>query len=156
MKKILSLLVGMTLSISFLSAQNAYRAAGDMSIEAGAGYGTLGFGVQVNFDYTVFDFGSAGNLSFGGYVGDSMEQSTHCMLVGPMVSYRFPISESFELSARSVLGYGLVFNEYAHAGRFGEAFFAGATYYISDRIGIGGELCYGVAPTVSAHIAIRL
>jgi hypothetical protein len=156
MKKILFLLVGMTLSISILSAQNTYRTAGDMSIEAGAGFGTLGFGAQVNVDYTVFDFGSAGNLSFGGYVGDSMEQSTHCLLVGPMVCYRFPISESFELSARSAVGYGYVFNKYAHAGSFGEAVFAGATYYFSDRIGIGAELGYGVAPNLSAHIAIRL
>ena len=156
MKKIITLLAAVALSVSFLSAQNAYRTAGDMSITAGVGFGSLGTCVAASFDYTVFDFGKAGNLSFGGYVGDSIEKSSHCMLVGPMVCYRFPVSGSFDLSAKTVVGYGRVFNSAAHFDSFGKALMAGANYYFSSRIGVGAELGLGVAPTFSAHVVIRL
>ena len=156
MKQFITLLACLALSVSFLSAQNTSRTTGDMSIVASAGYGTLGLGAGVSFDYTVLDFGNAGSLSVGGLASDSFERSTHVLLVGPMVTYRYPVSDSFELSARTVLGYGLVFNEYASAGTFGRAVMAGATYYISDKIGIGAELGAGGVPNVSAHVVIRL
>ena len=157
MKKIFSLLAAAALSVSLLSAQNASRSTGDMSIVAGAGFGSLGPCLSASFDYTVFDFGQSGNLSFGGYAGDSMEESTHCLLVGAMANYRFPVSHAFELSARGVMGYGWVFNRYLRSdGHFGEAFMAGANYYFSDKIGIGAELGLGVVPAFSAHVIIRL
>lgn len=157
MKHFCTLLAAVALSVSLLSAQNASRSMGDMSIVAGAGFGSLGPCLSASFDYTVFDFGQSGNLSFGGYAGDSLEDSTHCLFVGAMASYRFPISNALELSARGVVGYGWVFNRYVHAdGLFGEAFMAGANYYFSDKIGIGAELGLGVVPALSAHVIIRL
>ncbi|MBR0299536.1 MAG: hypothetical protein IJQ93_04370 [Bacteroidales bacterium] len=157
MKKFITLLAAAALSVSLLSAQNASRSTGDMSIVAGAGFGSLGPCLSASFDYTAFDFGQSGNLSFGGYAGDSVEDSTHCLLVGALANYRFPVSSAFELSARGVVGYAWVFNQIAHTrGIFGKAVMAGANYYFSDRIGVGAELGLGVAPALSAHVVIRL
>ncbi|MBQ7611259.1 MAG: hypothetical protein IJU74_09185 [Bacteroidales bacterium] len=104
MKKIFALVAVMALSVSFLSAQNAYRSAGDMTLGGDAGYGQVGIGAAVSFEYTIFGWGSYGSLSAGGYLGDSFMKSVNHLLVGPMACYRFPIGERFDLSAKTIVG----------------------------------------------------
>lgn len=153
MKKIIITLLAVTaLSVSLVSAQNARQFVGDKTIGVDAGMGYAGVGTAVSFDYTFLDFGRGGSLSGGVYAGASFGRGVAHALVGPMICYRIPVSDSFDFSAKAIVGY-------SNVGSFswiGEAGYIGGTYYFSDRLGVGVDLGYGGGTIASAHLSIRL
>jgi hypothetical protein len=156
MKKYIILSALLALFTLSLSAQNAYRTAGDKTIGISAGYGQTGIGVAASFDYTLLGWGAGGSLSVGGYLGDSFKNKINYALVGPMVCYRIPLGENFDLSAKVIAGMGIMSSGAATLTFFMKGAYIGGTYYISDKMGIGAELGAGGATNIAAHISIRL
>lgn len=153
MKKIfITLLAVMAMSISSVFAQNAQQFVGDKTIGVDIGVGYAGVGTAVSFDYTFLDFGRGGTLSGGVYAGASFGRDVAQAMIGPMICYRIPVGDSFDFSAKAIVGYSNV----SFFSWLGEAGYIGGTYYFSDRIGVGVDLGYGGGTIASAHLSIRL
>lgn len=172
MKKILTLLAATALSISFLSAQPARRAVGDLSMDLGVGfkstaqgYSTLLPPVDASLEYTVLDFGTPGTLSVGGsamFALDKYEGFTFSSLfIGPQVTYRFPVLDKLDLFGKTAMGFyafhttDKVFDEYLGTNGFAWAAYIGATYYLSEKIGVGLQFGSGLS-TAEIHVTIQL
>lgn len=156
MKKHIILSALLALFTIALSAQNVYRSTGDKTIGISAGYGQTGIGVAASFDYTLMEWGAGGSFSLGGYIGDSVHNKISYILAGPMVCYRYPIAENLDLSAKAIVGLGIMSGGSTSLSFFMKGAYVGCTYYISDKVGIGAELGAGGATNLSAHVAIRL
>lgn len=173
MKKIFITLLAVTaLSVSFVSAQNARRAVGDKSLDLGVGFHTAAVGyslvvppVDAAFEYTVLDWGTAGTLSAGGLVSFGVDKYSNVsftsVFVGPLACYRFPIMENLDLFGKVALGYcsinasETVYREVLKSSGFAWAGYVGATYYFSEKLGVGFQLGTGLA-TAELHLTIKL
>lgn len=173
MKKIFTLLAVAALSVSFASAQNARRAVGDMSLDLGVGFPTAHSDMSIalppidaNFEYTILDFGNAGTLSVGGVIAfqslkSKYDYSMTSILVAPQATYRFPIMDNLDLFGKLALGYlstkasDARYGEFLNSSGFGWAGYAGATYYFSEKLGVGAQIGNGLS-LVELHVTIKL
>jgi len=171
MKKIITLLAAVALSISFLSAQNARRAVGDKSFDLGIGINlTNGYSIMfppidASFEYTVLDFGTAGTLSAAGVASFGMDKyksvNVSSFFVGPQAVYRFPIMDNLDLFGKVAIGYcsitagNDIYKSLIDHKGFAWCAYAGATYYFSEKMGVGLQFGNGLS-TAELHLTIRL
>ena len=153
MKKIITTLVILSVSIFSMMAQNSLHEKGDFSI--GVGLGISGSGtfktfppLKVDADYTFLTFG-AGSLSAGAYF--SFDAYYHYILVGPMVNVRFSIAGMFDIYSKSIIGY----KHYESHNRIGFGEIIGATWFFSPKLGIGTEIGYGSPTVVGVHMTFK-
>jgi hypothetical protein len=172
MNKFFTLIAFMALSISSLFAQNATRAVGDKSFDIGVGFKTVSAGfstsippIDASFEYTILDFEKTGTLSVGGLVSFGMQKYSNVpfsfMFAGPLACYRFPIINDLDLFGKFAVGYYSfstsdgMYRDYLSSSGFSWAAYVGATYYFSDKFGIGFQIGNGVS-TAELHLTIRL
>ena len=157
MKKIIAILVILSVSIFSLMAQNSRHETGNISINAGVGipytfnYLTVP-PLKVDADYTFLTFGSgAFSLAAGVYGSLAGYRSFSHLLVGAMFNFRFAISDSIDLFSKTIVGY----KHMGSYGRFGAGEYIGATWYFSPYMGVGAEIGYGGPTLLGVHMAFK-
>lgn len=155
MKKLISIIVVLSISVSTLMAQNSAHERGNFSIEAGIGLpyslSDLTFPpLKVDLDYTVLTFGN-GSLSAGAYFSLSQYNSYTYCLVGPMANVRYAFADNFEVFAKAIIGYRQMFD----IKRIGAGTYAGITWYFSRNMGIGAEIGYGGPTLLGIHMSFK-
>ncbi|MEJ2904269.1 outer membrane beta-barrel protein [Pedobacter panaciterrae] len=165
----LTLAIALTvLGASSASAQTYKK--GDKLVNAGLGIGG-GFGIPIGVSY---EHGFTDRISGGGYLGyagknesfgDSGKWKYTYVLAAARVSYHFRIKdEKFDPYLGAILGYNIASvkwqgEEAAPASASaGEVIFGGhlgARYWLAEKIGIFGELGYGVG-LLNLGVAFKL
>ncbi len=174
MKKLVSILILLSVSISSLMAQNYYRETGNISIDAGVGLGVITSGysltlppVKVDAEYTVLTFG-AGSLNVGAYFSlgvdrlNSYDMTVTTFLVGPMGSVRYAITDNFDIFGKVMVGYvgvqtsDSLVNAYVRGSHIGGGAYVGGTWYFSSKMGFGGEIGYGGPTLFGVHLTFKI
>lgn len=174
MKKLVSILVLLSVSLSSLMAQNSYRETGNISIDAGIGLGVLTSGyslalppVKLDAEYTVMPFG-AGSLNVGGYFSlgidrlTSYDMTVTTFLVGPMSSVRYSLTDNIDIFGKVILGYvgvstsDSLVNAYVRGSHVGGGAYVGGTWYFSPKMGVGAEIGYGGPTTLGVHLTFKI
>lgn len=174
MKRIISILVFLSFSISSLLAQGSYRETGSISINGGVGLGvrTNGYSlvlppVKVDAEYTLLTFG-AGSLSIGGYFSlgidklTSYDMSVTTILVGPMSCVRYAITDNIDIFGKLIVGYvgvstsDSIVNSYVRGSHAGAGAYVGGTWYFSPKMGVGCEVGYGGPTTFGIHLTFKI
>lgn len=173
MKQLLSILTFLLLATTVSFAQNNFY-PGDMafSLELGIPHTddgirmvTPAFGAQ--FEYTVMGHELSGSLSVGAFASyDAQRMDTVPItevLVGPMLTYRYPILDKFDVFAKVILGYYSISAKFTgeYSGdfifdkkMFGRAAYIGGSYYLSDKISVGVDVGYGFY-MLGAHLSYK-
>lgn len=127
-------------------------------------------GISLQYEQGMWDVGGPGVISLGGYVGYKgysykysamgidTKSSWNYTIIGVRSAYHFTGLENdkLDLYAGLMLGYYFVNYKVSNnqgfsggGGSYGNSFsmdiYAGARYYLNDKIGLFGELGYGVA-----------
>jgi len=114
-----------------------------------------------SFEYGVLDlFDGKGGVGIGGYLAYILfkgRDRNHTVndfnlgdfIIGPRGLFHYQFVDKLDTYAGVMVGYDIV--SYSQAGaaegsKFCSAFFVGARYYITNNIGVFGELGYGVSP----------
>ncbi len=174
MKKLISTLFLISVSLSSLMAQNAARNTGDFAIDAGVGIGSFSEGtalvlppLKVDAEYTVLNFGP-GSLSVGAYFSlassrlTSYDMKYTLFLVGPMVDVRCALGDNFDIFGKLVVGYvgasttDPLVNEYIKGSHAAAAAYVGGTWYFSPKMGVGLEAGYGGPTTFGIHMTFKI
>ena len=167
MKKIITTLVVLSVSIFSMMAQNSRHEKGNFSIDAGLGLNTPTHGYTIAFpafkidaDYTFLTFGSC-SLSGGAYFSmdarklKSSDVKVVSWIVGPMVNFRYSLTDNIDLFGKAIAGYvGANSSGYTY-GSFGAAAYAGGTWYFSSKLGVGAEIGYGGPTLVGVHMTFK-
>ena len=155
MKKIITTLLVLSVSLFSLIAQNSRHEKGNFSIDAGLGISGSGSSreippIMIDADYTFLAFG-AGSLSAGVYFSFDASDSSNYILVGPMVNVRCSLGDHFDIYAKSIIGYK---HYYSHNSiGFGQNL--GATWYFSPKLGVGTEIGYGGPTLFGVHMTFK-
>lgn len=174
MKKLVSIFILLSLSISSMMAQNSYRETGNFSIEAGIGISVVSSGysmtlppVKVDVEYTVLTFG-AGSFNVGGCFNLGVEKlnaydmKVTTFLLGPMANVRYAVTDNFDIFGKAIIGYvgvktsNALVNSYVGDSHFGAGAYIGGTWYFSPKMGLGGEIGYGGPTTLGVHLTIKI
>lgn len=174
MKKLISTLILISVSLFSLMAQNATRNTGDFAIDAGVGIGPTANGstlalppLKADAEYTVLTFGP-GSLSVGAYFSLSSGRFTSdnlnysAFLVGPMADVRCALGENFDVFGKLVVGYvgvstsSPLVNQYIKGNSAGAAAYIGGTWYFSPKMGVGFEGGYGGPTTFGIHMTFKI
>lgn len=174
MKKLVSSIIVIILSLTTMMAQNSYRETGNISFDAGIGLGVISSGysltlppIKVDAEYTVLTFG-AGNLNVGAYFSlgvdrlNSYNMNVTTFLVGPMSSVRYSITDNFDIFGKVMVGYvgvqtsDSLVNSYVKGSHFGGGAYVGGTWYFSPKMGLGGEIGYGGPTLFGVHLTFKI
>ena len=174
MKKLISTLILISVSLSSLMAQNAVRNTGDFAVDAGVGIGSFSEGtslvlppLKVDAEYTVLTFGP-GSLSVGAYFSLATNRFTSydvnytLFLVGPMVDVRCALGENFDIFGKVIVGYlgantsDSLVNQYVKGSYAAAAAYIGGTWYFSPKVGVGFEGGYGGPTTFGIHMTFKI
>jgi hypothetical protein len=174
MKKLISILVLISVSLFSLMAQNSIRETGNFSIDAGLGLGTVSSGysmamppLKVDAEYTVLTFGT-GSFSVGAYLSlgidrlKSYDMSVTTFLIGPMASVRYGITNDIDIFGKLILGYvgvstsDTLVNSFVQGNHTGGGVYVGGTWYFSSKMGLGGEIGYGGPTTFGVHLTFMI
>ena len=155
MKKLISILIIVSVSIHNLMAKDSRHETGNISVNAGVGIsGGFSFTkvppLKVDADYTFLTFGSA-SLSAGAYMSLAKYESFNYIMAGPMATFRFALSNHFEVFAKSIIGY----KQISSAKHIGYGGYAGVTWYFSSILGIGTEIGYGGPTLAGFHVTLK-
>lgn len=135
----------------------ADRPAGTVAANLGVGFGSWGFSLAVDGEYTFVNFASGMSLAGGVYGTVGFSEGTH-IFVGPEAAFHWAVLDQLDLFTKLILGYHHYSYTYmgytANAGSFHAGAYVGATYYLSKTIGIGGVVGFG-GPNVAAQITFR-
>lgn len=149
------------------SAQDETFNKGDKVVNVGVGLGTYvsdkGFSMTVppitgSFEYGIADlFDGRGGIGVGGYIGYLLRKSggensfnVSDLFIGPRGLFHYQFIDKLDTYAGFMVGYDVVsFGETdskLSGSGFYSTYFIGARYYITNNIGVFGELGYGVSP----------
>ena len=174
MKKLISILILLSLSISSLLAQNAYREKGTFAIDGGIGLSSLSGEyslvlppVKLDAEYTLLTFG-AGSLSVGGYFSlgvnrlRSYDMNVTTFLIGPMGNVRYAVSDDFDIFGKFIVGFvgvstsDTLVNSYVRGSHAGGGAYVGGTWYFSPKMGMGAEIGYGGPTLFGVHLTVEI
>jgi len=149
------------------SAQEEAFNKGDMMINAGVGLGNYisyeHFSNKIlpilgSFEYAVVDlFDGKGGIGVGGYIGftsfgdnEGKSVTVSDLVIGPRGLFHYQFIEKLDTYGGLMMGWDIKNypqSDYNLPGsEFSYSFFVGARYYITDNIGVFGELGYNIAP----------
>ena len=135
----------------------ADRPAGTIAANLGVGFGTWGFSLAVDGEYTFVNFGGGMSLSGGLYGTAGFSGGTH-LFIGPEAAFHWALLDQLDLFTKVILGYHNYSNTYfehtVRTGVFHGGAYLGATYFLNKKIGIGGVIGYG-GPNVAAQVTLR-
>ena len=173
MKKLVSSIIVIILSLTTMMAQNSYRETGNITIDAGLGLSSLSGGyslvlppVKVDAEYTLLSFG-AGTLSVGGYFSmgvdkySSYDMNVTTFLVGPMSCVRYAVTDNIDIFGKLIVGYvgvstsDSLVNSYIRGSHAGAGAYVGGTWYFSPKMGLGGEIGYGGPTLFGLHLTFK-
>ena len=156
-----------------VSAQSGIFSKDNMVINAGVGIGTYisdkGLSMTIppisaSFEYGVADlFDGKGGIGVGGYASYLLRRSNEeyngannsynvgDFIIGPRGLFHYQLVDNLDTYAGIMIGYDIVSFSQSYGANlsgsgFYSAFFIGARYYITNNIGVFGELGYGVSP----------
>ncbi len=175
MKKLISSLILLSMSLTSLMAQNSYRQNGDFTIDAGIGIGTAGRSgyslvippMKVDAEYTILTMG-AGSLSVGGYFSlgvdrlKSYDTNVTTFLIGPMADFRYAVTDDIDIFGKIVVGYlgistsDTLLNSIVKGSQAGAGAYVGGTWYLSPKMGIGAEMGYGGPSNLGVHLTFKI
>lgn len=177
MKRLITLLAIATLFIGNLSAQNAYRQQGQISLDAGiglstsktSGYRTVLPPIMVDGEYTILA-ANYGAIGVGLYANFSLHHTTDYDtsllygFTGIMGAYRYVLLENVDVFSKLILGYRFYstsdafMNSYLNdsLSHIGLGFYIGGTYYFSQNVGVGMSLGYGGPTTLGIQLTFKL
>ncbi len=166
MKKIFLTTLTLLFAITIFNESQAQKfQQGQMDLNLGVGlaptFGTGDVGLPLSLS---LDYGLNDQISLGGYLGyaGSSDEvpflgkiSYNYIIVGARGAYHFELTEKLDTYAGVLLGYNIasvkIENEIPGApepdaaGGFAYSLFAGARYHFSEKIGVFGEVGYGIS-----------
>ncbi|MDR9418134.1 DUF6646 family protein [Gracilimonas sp.] len=157
MKKILTILFAIVLLP--LAVQAQYGGKGSLDINAGIGLGSnlTGTGIPIGLSA---DYGINEEVTIGGYAGYAStsedigigEWEYTNIIFGARGTYHKEFVENLDTYGGVMLGYNVAEAEWkgqgnlsASVGGFTYSGFAGLRYHFTDKIGVYGEVGYGIA-----------
>jgi hypothetical protein len=157
MKKILTIFAAVMIIPAVAFAQ--YGGPGSLDINAGIGLGSnlTGTGLPVGLSV---EYGLNEEISIGGYAGyastkenfGSGEWKYTNFIIGARGSYHKELVDNINTYGGIMLGYNMADAEWsgpgnaqASVGGFTYAGFVGARYHFSEKLGLFGEVGYGIA-----------
>jgi hypothetical protein len=174
MKKLLFLLMVVSLSFTQMVGQEPTFSKGDKVLNLGIGFGTNLYSgmnykmqvppVSVSFDVGAFDkIAKKGVIGIGGYLGYSAYKYDYTgwgwkysnIIIGGRGTFHYPLVNKLDTYGGMLLGYNISSskefgtaipgNNYnASHGGFVYAMFVGARYYFTDNFGAMAEFGYGI------------
>lgn len=166
MKKIILTAFAFLFAITLINEVQAQQfQQGQMDLNVGVGlvptFGTGDVGIPLSVS---LDYGFNDQISLGGYVGYAGSNdnfpflgkvSYTYLIFGARGAYHFELTENLDTYAGLLLGYNIAsvsvensspgMPEPDAAGGFAYSLFAGARYHFSEKIGVFGEIGYGIS-----------
>ena len=145
-------------TINDASAQNPFS-TGNVLAQAVIGIPTASAGqcqippFGVSLELGVLDMDNAGVIGVGGSFEYSKYDYTKMGIEG-IVNYHYFLSPSFEVHGRLGIGY-YQSGYYYKLGGVARSFFAGATYFLRDNIGITAEAGASMVTSVRAGVTFK-
>ena len=184
MKKILFLLVVVSITSTLMYGQDSMFKKGDKDLNIGIGLGsTLYTGslykasvppVSASFEVGIKDnVLTKGSIGIGGYLGYTAYKWTYLdwgykyssFIIGPRGVFHYPLVKKLDTYTGIFLGYNIisskefgVSNGYpynASGGTVAWSWFIGARYYLKDKFGFMAELGYGIS-WINLGITLKL